>query len=134
MGVLKTPRDRFRRAPASREILEFSYMEYLYAFALPYYEQRNPEITGAEALFARADLRSIAPALRSNGKVRVFSNENDFLMTPEDIEWLTGLLGAENVTFYPRGGHMGNLHEPEVQRDVIGALEDLRSGLPEAGM
>jgi ABC-type transporter lipoprotein component MlaA len=134
MGVLKTPRSRFRRAPASREILDFSYMEYLYAFALPYYEQRNPEITSAEALFARADLRSIAPALRSNGKVRVFSNENDFLMTPEDIEWLTGLLGAENVTFYPRGGHMGNLHVPEVQRDVIGALEDLRSGSPEAGM
>jgi hypothetical protein len=29
---------------------------------------------------------------------------------------------------------MGNLHLPEVQRDVIGALEDLRSGSPEAGM
>ena len=132
MGVLKTPRGRFRRAPASREILDFSYMEYLYAFALPYYQQRDPEITDAEALFARADLRSIAPALQANGKIRVFSNENDFLMTPEDIEWLTGLLGEENVTFYPKGGHMGNLHLPEVQRDVMDALADLRSGSPEA--
>ncbi|MBW2243165.1 MAG: VacJ family lipoprotein [Deltaproteobacteria bacterium] len=126
MGVLKTPRGRFRRAPASREILEFSFMEYLYAFALPYYQQRDPEITSAEELFARADLRSIAPALRSNGKIQVFSNANDFLMTPEDIEWITDLLGAENVTFYPKGGHMGNLHLPEVQRDVMNSLGDLQ--------
>ena len=35
-------------------------------------------------------------------------------------------LGEENVTFYPRGGHLGNLHEADVQADVMEALADLR--------
>ena len=125
MAVLKTERSHWRRAPASREILDYSFMEYLYAFALPYYEKREPGIS-VEEMFARADVHAIAPALRASGKVRVFSNANDFLITPEDIRWLTGVLGEKNVTFYPKGGHMGNLHQPAVQRDVMDSLEDLR--------
>ena len=34
-GVLQQPVSRWRRNPASREILEYSFMEYLYAFGLP---------------------------------------------------------------------------------------------------
>ena len=125
MGVLQTERSGWRRSAASREILDFSFMEYLYAFALPYYAGRG-EVDSVEALFADADLHAIAPALRRNRKIRVFTNENDFLITDADIAWLTQLLGEANVTFYPSGGHMGNLHEPQVQDGVMDALEDLR--------
>ena len=97
----------------------------LYAFVLPYYQEREPGIS-VEEMFARSDVHAIAPALRASGKVRVFSNANDFLITAEDIRWLTGVLGEKNVTFYPKGGHMGNLHQPAVQRDVMDSLEDLR--------
>jgi ABC-type transporter lipoprotein component MlaA len=126
MGVLKTPRSQFRRSGASREILEFSFIEYLYAFAFPYFSKNDPEIQSAEDLFARADLHDIASLLRAKAnKIRVFANQNDFLITSEDASWLTNLLGAQRVTFYPGGGHMGNLHVKEVQNDLMDSLQDL---------
>jgi ABC-type transporter lipoprotein component MlaA len=125
-GVLKTPRSWFRRSGASREILEFSFIEYLYAFAFPYFSENDPEIQSEEDLFARADLHDIAPLLRAKAnKIRVFANQNDFLITSEDVTWLTNLLGAQRVTFYPGGGHMGNLHVKEVQNDLMDSLQDL---------
>jgi ABC-type transporter lipoprotein component MlaA len=126
MGILKTPRSQWRRSGASREILEFSFIEYLYAFALPYFSDRNPEIQSGDDLFAHADLHAVATELQANtDKIRVFANENDFLVEPEDVSWLTNLLGQQNVTFYPKGGHMGNLHLENVQNDVMSSLQDL---------
>lgn len=125
MGVLKTPRSWWRRSSASREIFEFSFMEYFYAFVLPYYRGLDPTIESAEGFFERSQLAYIERELRANGKLRVFSTENDMLLADEDIAWLVDVLGEENVTFYPRGGHLGNLHEPEVQADVMDALVDL---------
>ena len=42
----------------------------------------------SRVLFERCDLHSIAEGLRANDKVRLFSNENDFLLRPEDVTWL----------------------------------------------
>jgi hypothetical protein len=101
-------------------------MEYLYAFVLPYLSERNPEIQSVDDLFTRADLHYIASVLQANAdKIRVFANENDFLITTEDVTWLTNLLGEQRVTFYPGGGHMGNLHLEKVQNDVMNALQEL---------
>ena len=106
------------------EILEYSFMQYFYAFALPYFLERGL-VSSDEDAIARSDLHSIAPRLRANAKIRAFSSANDFLITREDVDWLTGLLGEENVTFYESGGHMGNLFLPDVQQDVIRSIADL---------
>jgi hypothetical protein len=129
MGVLKTPRSSWRRSAASREILEFSFMEYFYAFVLPYYQQLDPTIHSPEDFFERSRLEYIESELRANDKVRFFSTKNDMLLTDDDIAWLTDVMGEENVTFYLRGGHLGNLHETDVQADVMEALADLH-GVP----
>jgi len=127
MNVLQTERSSWRRSSASREILEFSFMEYFYAFVLPYFQELDPSIQSAEDFFERSRLSYIEPELRANDKVRVFSTQNDMLLTDGDIVWLTSLLGEENVTFYPRGGHLEILHEADVQADVMEALADLRA-------
>jgi hypothetical protein len=69
----------------------------------------------------------IESELRANEKNRVFSMKNDMLLTDDDIAWLADVLGDENVTFYPRGGHLGNLHEADIQADVMEALSDLHA-------
>jgi hypothetical protein len=92
---------------------------------LPYYQRLDPSIASTEEFFARSRLGYIEPELRANDKIRVFSTRNDMLLTGGDIAWLTDVLGEENVTFYPRGGHLGNLHEADVQADVMEALADL---------
>jgi len=126
MGVLKTEQSALRRAPAFREASEYSYLEYMYAFVLPYFAGRNPRITfdeaGAAQLFADCDLRSIGDQLAANEKVLVFANENDFLLRPEDVVWLKERLG-ERARFFPAGGHLGNLHRKAIQEVVKGLIE-----------
>lgn len=123
MGVLLTERHVLSRGAAYEEIFDYSMMEYAYAFVIPYYLERNPEIGGPEEVFALNDLRSIEGALRRSGKIRHVANHDDFLISEDDIRWLTQTLGEANTTFLPRGGHLGNLFKPEVQQQVLRALE-----------
>ncbi len=125
LGVLQTQRSWFRRSVAYEEIFDYSYMEYFYAFVLPYYLERDPRTTSPDQLLALNDLRSIGAALGQNGKIRHFANRNDFLVEKEDMEWLTDTLGKENVHFFPTGGHLGGLYKPEVQHEIMQALSDL---------
>ncbi|HZV81975.1 MAG TPA: alpha/beta hydrolase, partial [Geobacteraceae bacterium] len=41
-------------------------------------------------------------------KFGVMTNENDFILSPEDVAYLRQLFG-ERTKIYPRGGHLGNL-------------------------
>jgi len=125
-GVLETERRRLRRLPAYIEIGDYSFEMYLYAFVLPFQRDRLGQVASAEQLVAMNDLHAIDGPLRANPKLRVFANRNDFLTSEEDVDWLTALVGAEHVRFFPRGGHLGNLHRPEVQAEVMAALDDLR--------
>ena len=123
-GVLLTKRSRLRMAPAFREASEYSYMEYFYAFVLPYFAKRDPRVTldedGARLLFERCNLLSVGEALRTDKRVRVFTNKNDFLLRPEDLSWLSEMLGPR-LTLSEQGGHLGNLYRKYLQ-DVIGDL------------
>jgi hypothetical protein len=125
LGVLLTERRRLRRGPVYQEMGDYSFEMYLYAFVLPYYRDRLGEVATAEQLVAMNDLHAIAEPLRANPKLRVFANHNDFLTSDDDIAWLTDLIGPERVYFFPSGGHLGNLHRPEVQADVMATLADL---------
>jgi ABC-type transporter lipoprotein component MlaA len=125
LGVLQTERRRLRRGPVYEEIADYSFEAYLYAFLLPYYRDRLKSVGSSEELIALNDLHALEGGLRGHPKLRVFANRNDFLTSEEDIEWLTALLGPEQVRFFPRGGHLGNLHRPEVQAELMATLDDL---------
>lgn len=125
-GVLQTERSLLCRSSAFREASEYSYMEYMYAFMLPYLAERNLGIgfddAGAKTVFERCDLHSVESGLRKNDRVRIFANENDFLLRPEDIEWLKSVLG-ERAHFFPAGGHLGNLHRKAIQEAIKSVVE-----------
>jgi hypothetical protein len=125
LGVLRTRRGALRRWAAYEEIADYSYSEYLYGFVLPYYRDRLGRVASAEELVRENDLHAIEGPLRANPRLRVFANRNDFLTSSDDVAWLTQLVGPERVAFFPTGGHLGNLHEPEVQRAIMDSLVDL---------
>jgi hypothetical protein len=125
LGVLRTQRGELRRWAAYEEIADYSYSEYLYGFVLPYYRDRLGLLASAEELVGANDLHAIEAPLRGNSRLRVFANRNDFLTSGEDIDWLAELVGPEQVAFFPTGGHLGNLHQPEVQRAIMDSLADL---------
>lgn len=126
LHVLKTPLDARRRNGVTREILDFSYREYFFAFVAPYYMKRHPDITSEPQLFDRMSLTTLAERFPDDGSVQVFTNANDFVLAPSDLETLGNLLGAENVHVRPEGGHLGTLIDTEAREAIRDCIIPIR--------
>ena len=127
MHILDQPLDEWRREPVYREILQYSFTEYLDTFVTRYYLPRGIDLREPEVLRSAVDLRVYTEALRQNPKLRLIENENDILLGPEDLAWLRETFG-ERLIMFPRGGHLGNLSHPVVQKAIVGALAGLPGG------
>ena len=124
-GVLQHPIHNFRREPVYQEILNYSYEDYFEKFAIPYYQSHGLGSDASETLQKSGDLRTYGAGLRANPDIRVIVNENDFLLADEDLAWLRATFIPEQLTVFNRGGHLGNLVNPTVQKTILGALANL---------
>jgi hypothetical protein len=88
-----------------------SFFDYFEEYFYPYFKKRQPGLT-RDALIAELGLKSIESYLRSSTKFGVMANENDFLASKADRDYLHQLFG-ERAKFYPRGGHLGNIEYKE---------------------
>jgi len=87
------------------------FLDYFNEYFYPHFQKRLPGIT-KEALIASQSLRSIEGYLKSSDKVGMVANENDFLLSKADRDYLRHLFG-DRAKIYPRGGHLGNLEYKE---------------------
>ena len=124
-GVLQHPIRNLKRNPLYQEILQYSYQDYFEKFAIPYYQTRGIDST-AEALGKAGDLRTYDAGLRVNPNIRIIVNQNDFLLTDDDLAWLHATFAPEQLTVFPQGGHLGNLSNPTVQKAILAALTPMR--------
>jgi ABC-type transporter lipoprotein component MlaA/pimeloyl-ACP methyl ester carboxylesterase len=125
-GVLQHPINDWRRNPVYQEILQYSFQDYFQKFVIPYYQRHGLASDTAEALQTAGDLRTYDAGLRANPDIRVIVNENDFLLTDEDLMWLRATFGPDQLTVFNRGGHLGNLFNPTVQKSILAALTPMR--------
>ncbi len=72
------------------------------------------------------DLRTYESGLRANPDIRLITNENDFLLTDDDLLWLHATFVPNQLTVFDRGGHLGNLVNPTVQKSILAALTPMR--------
>ena len=128
--VLHHPIWNWRREPVYQEILQYSYQDYFEKFVIPYYQARGLASPVAETLETADDLRTYDAGLRANPDIRVIVNQNDFLLTDEDLAWLHATFGPEQLTVFPQGGHLGNLSNPTVQKAILAALTPMRPPNP----
>jgi ABC-type transporter lipoprotein component MlaA/pimeloyl-ACP methyl ester carboxylesterase len=126
-GVLHHPIRNWKREPLYQEILQYSFQDYYEKFVIPYYQARGVALPVAEAIEKAGDLRTYEASLRVNPNIRVIVNENDFLLTDEDLTWLHATFTPEQLTVFGRGGHLGNLSNPTVQKTILRALTGLKS-------
>ena len=122
LGVLKRNPGKFVRQDSYREIRQINYSDYADRFVLPYLI-KSGRATNHEDLIAAGDLDQSTKFLRNNSKIRVQICEDDFLLTPADIHWFRSTFGG-NLTVYPVGGHLGNLHIPAVQEALVRLFSD----------
>ncbi len=127
LGVLKVDPNKFVRQESYREIRQISYADYMDRFMIPYLIKTGHG-TDPKALLASTDLTQDTKFLNGNPKVRVQICEDDFLLKPEDITWFRSTFGA-NLTAYPTGGHLGNLHITAVQETLVHLFPTALDGL-----
>jgi len=88
-----------------------SFFDYLNEYLYPYFQKRRPGLS-REKFIEGLSLRSIEEYLKSSVKFGVMTNENDFILTGAERDYLRMLFG-ERARIYPRGGHLGNLEYKE---------------------
>ena len=125
LGVLLTRISDWQPTASYRELADYSWMEYFYAFVFPSISSGEPGPKKDEDFFFMGDLRSLESGLRRNDAVFVFASSDDFLLSEEDQAWL-GATFRERLTLFEGGGHTGNLHKKEIQEKIFSALEGLR--------
>ena len=76
-----------------------------------------------EQIISEVSLKSLTEQLKANDKVRIFTNENDFLNEPSSVQWVKSTFG-DRATVFKDGGHLGDLITEEVRSDIIEVLED----------
>ena len=95
-----------------------SFYQYFNEYFYPYFRQKRPGLT-KEALIEAESLHSIEGYLKANAKFGVMANENDFITTPAELDFLRRTFG-ERVKLYPRGGHLGNLEYKDNLAYMVG--------------
>jgi len=123
LGQIQAPLSSWSRNSAYDEISHWSYSDYFHKLVVPYYATRG--ISASEILH-EADLRNKSSELRSNSKVRVLSNRNDFLLGSDDVAWLKSTFSGKRLTMFPNGGHLGNLSSPPMRAAILESLKGLR--------
>jgi ABC-type transporter lipoprotein component MlaA/pimeloyl-ACP methyl ester carboxylesterase len=132
LGVLHHPIEKWRRNPLYQEILQYSYQDYFDKFAIPYYQTNGVAAPAAATIETAGNLRTYETGLRDNPDIRVIVNQNDFLLTDADLEWLHVTFNTNQLTVFPQGGHLGNLSNPKVQKAILAALTPMRPPQPKA--
>lgn len=84
-----------------------SFYDYFNEYFYPYFQKQRPGLT-KQALIDSESIKSIEAYLKSSAKFGMMTNENDFILTKPELDYLRQLFG-DRAKIYPRGGHLGNL-------------------------
>jgi hypothetical protein len=125
-GVLVHRIRRSRRAQLYEEILQYSYADYLQRFLIPYYWSRGIDLSSPAMMDQAGSLRTYTEGLKANRNIRLILNRNDFLLPEEDLAWFKTVVREDQLTVFEKGGHLGNLFNPNVQKSIVAALAGLK--------
>lgn len=115
--ALATPYSWWQRTELYREIDRISFTDYAAKVIGPTLEPLT-----LDDLYRQSSLRALGPSLARNPKVRMIHTSDDFLLSAEDRRFLDRTLG-EKLTWFDRGGHLGNLYVTEVQQSLLDLAE-----------
>ena len=99
-----------------------SFYDYVNEYLYPHFQKLRPGLT-KQAFLDSQSLRSIEGYLKSSPKFGVMANENDFILTQADRDYLRTLFDGR-TKFYPRGGHLGNLEYKDNLAYMVAFFQD----------
>jgi hypothetical protein len=84
-----------------------TFIDYFNELLFPYFKARHPHLTPEIAIEVDS-LRYIEGYLRNTPKIALMGNEDDLILTAEDLAFLKDVFGSR-AKIYPFGGHCGNM-------------------------
>jgi hypothetical protein len=124
-GVLESPFSSGYRSAWIEEARSYGLKGYIDAFLTPAVARSTGQPFDLGGFAAASSLRSLEQYLKSNPRVFVMHNADDFLVSADDLAFLEEVFGSRAI-IYPYGGHLGNLWFPRNKRDLVGILEARR--------
>jgi hypothetical protein len=124
LNILRTPISYWRRSLRMREAHSYNLMDYMEIFLIPWLKQKTGEPAGINALSTRTSLKSIEHTLVKNKNIFLMHNQDDFLVSGEDLDYLDRIFG-NRAKIYPYGGHMGNLWYWQNKKDIVSIFKRL---------
>ena len=88
-----------------------TFIDYFDELLFPYYKAKYPDLT-QEMAIRIVSLRNIENYLRTSPKIGLMGNEDDLILTPQDLAFLKDVFGSR-AKIYPYGGHCGNMSYTE---------------------
>ncbi|HPK54352.1 MAG TPA: alpha/beta hydrolase [Smithellaceae bacterium] len=98
--------------------VHLSFLDYFNEYFYPYFQKKRPGL-GREAFIDSLGLKGIEDYLAVSPKLGVITNADDFILAPEEIDYLRRVFG-ERARIYPRGGHLGNLEYRDNMLEFVG--------------
>ena len=94
-----------------------TFIDYFDELLFPYYKAKYPELT-QEMAIKIVSLHNIEGYLRTSPKIGLMGNEDDLILTPQDVAFLKDVFGIR-AKIYPYGGHCGNMSYTENVADML---------------
>jgi hypothetical protein len=94
-----------------------TFIDYFDELLFPYYKAKYPELT-QEMAIKIVSLHNIEDYLRTSPKIGLLGNEDDLILTPQDLAFLKDVFGIR-AKIYPFGGHCGNMSYTENVADML---------------
>lgn len=106
-GFLKSPYSKYNLNDLEDEALTINFTKYMYDIVVP----SLPETKTVRDFAYESSMYSQMESLRTDPRVFLFTNVDDFVLRPSDIQLLRDNFGPR-LFLFPYGGHMGNIMVP----------------------
>lgn len=113
LHILKQEANSWHKRERLAESKTIGYREYFIQFVAPSLMSNRvaPSRDILEALLNKSNFYALEEILKTNKNIYVFTNKDDFLISPPDVEFLKSTL-QDRLYLYPYGGHLGNIWFP----------------------
>jgi len=121
--AVKAKKSYYDQREIYKEIEKFDFDSYFDKILLPSFKKLYGNEMDLKEISQKSNLKYIEDTLKRDKSIRVFHNQDDFLLSNDDKIWLKKVFG-ERLTFFSKGGHLGNLYLPEVQQHILNAVKE----------
>ena len=108
--------------PIFKKINFADFSDYVKKLAVPYYNEKYGKTMDIKKLKEFTDLKVIEPYFRNSNKMMVVTNNDELILTRENINYLKDVFKGR-IIVYPTGGHCGNMYYYENVRNMLNFMK-----------